>query len=395
MSSKKRRVLVTGVARWWGALVVQRLVEDPDVAEVIGIDIREPRYDLGRADYLKLDIRHSLIGKLVRSVGIDTVVHTLTRVDSFDLDPRRAHEVNVIGTLNLLAGCAGVGSPVTRFILKSSSHVYGSRPDLPAAIREDHRLDSNSRHQFVRDIVEVESYVNDFAARNAAIDILVLRFGNSLNADEPQPLARYLDLEVVPTIAGYDPTFQLTHRDDCVEAMRLAVKRGPAGAYNIAAPGAEPLSKLLDDAGKLHAPLIPPFGVDLAAFALRKSGVASLSPQLLDLLRWGRVLSIAKASRLLGFRAARDTKAAFEEYISQRRVLRYTPDNQGYQYEKELEDFIHSRAPSVENGEVSESGENRCSPLGGEVGGAAGGAVESGTLRARKVAAKPPRRLRR
>ncbi|HXC76126.1 MAG TPA: NAD-dependent epimerase/dehydratase family protein [Candidatus Acidoferrum sp.] len=392
MPSKKRRVLVTGVARWWGALVVQRLVEDPDVAEVIGIDIREPRYDLGRADYLQLDIRHSLIGKLVRSVGIDTVVHTLTRVDSFDLDPRRAHEVNVIGTLNLLAGCAGVGSPVTRFILKSSSHVYGSRPDLPTPIREDHRLDSNSRHQFVRDIVEVESYVNDFAARNAAIDILVLRFGNSLNADEPQPLARYLDLEVVPTIAGYDPAFQLTHRDDCVEAMRLAVKRGPAGAYNIAAPGAEPLSKLLDDAGKLHAPLIPPFGVELAAFALRKSGVASLSPQLLDLLRWGRVLSTGKAARLLGFRAARDTKAAFEEYISQRRVLRYTPDNQGYQYEKELEDFIHSRAPSVENGEVGENGENRSSPLAGEV---AGGGVVSGPFRARKAGARPPRHPRR
>src|SRR5712672_1122587 len=132
MAGKKRRILVTGVARWWGALLVQRLVEDPDVAEVIGIDVREPRYDLGRADYLKLDIRHSLIGKLVRAVGIDTVVHTLIRIDSFDMDPRRAHEMNVIGTLNLLAGCAGEGSPVRRFVLKSSGHVYGSRFDLPA-----------------------------------------------------------------------------------------------------------------------------------------------------------------------------------------------------------------------------------------------------------------------
>ena len=353
MPSKKRRVLVTGVARWWGALVVQRLVEDPDVAEVIGIDMREPRYDLGRADYLKLDIRDSLIGKLVRSVGIDTVVHTLTSVDSFNMDPRRAHEMNVIGTLNLLAGCAGEGSPVTRFVLKSTGHVYGSRVDLPAGLREDHRLDSNSRHQFVRDIVEVESYVNDFAMRNPAIDILVLRFGNSLNPDEPQPLAKYLDLEVVPTVAGYDPTLQLTHRDDCVEALRLAAKRGPAGAYNITAVGGEPLSKLLDAAGKLHAPLIPPFGIELAAFALRKSGVAFLSPQLLDLLRWGRVMSTSKAARSLGFRAARDTRAAFEEFISQRRVLRYEPDHHGYQYEKELEDFIHSRQPSSENGEPS------------------------------------------
>jgi UDP-glucose 4-epimerase len=389
MPSKKRRILVTGVARWWGALVVQRLVDDPDVAEVIGIDTREPRYDLGRADYLKLDVRHSLIGKLVRSVGIDTVVHTMTRVDSFDMDPRRAHEMNVIGTLNLLAGCAGQGSPVTRFVLKSSGHVYGSRVDLPTGLREDHRLDSNSRHQFVRDIVEVESYVTDFAARNPGIDILVLRFGNGLNADEPQPLARFLDLEVVPTVAGYDPTLQLTHRDDCVEALRLATKRGPAGAYNIASSGAEPLSKLLDAAGKLHAPLLPPFGIELAALALRKSGVAFLSPQLLDLLRWGRVLSTAKAARLLGFRAARNTQAAFEEYISQRRVLRYEPDNHGYQYEKELEDFIHSRTPASENGDK----DGAVLPARGEVARSAGGDVQ--IRRTAKTGAPRARRHRR
>src|SRR4029079_9501987 len=126
-AGKRRRILVTGVARWWGALLVQRLRQAPDVGEVIGIDIREPLYDLGRADYLKLDIRHSLIGKLVRAVGIDTVVHTLTRIDSFDMAPARAHEMNVIGTLNLLAGCAGEGSPVRRFVLKSSGHVSGPR----------------------------------------------------------------------------------------------------------------------------------------------------------------------------------------------------------------------------------------------------------------------------
>jgi UDP-glucose 4-epimerase len=352
MPSKKRRILVTGVARWWGALVVQKLVEDPDVAEVIGIDTREPRYDLGRADYLNLDIRHSLIGKLVRSVGIDTVVHTLTRIDSWDLDPRRAHEMNVIGTLNLLAGCTGAGSPVKRFILKSSGHVYGSRFDLPTGLREDHRLDTNSRHQFVRDIVEVESYVSDFAVRNPGIDILTLRFSNSLNPHEAQPLAKYLDLEVVPTVAGYDPSLQLTHADDCVTAMVLATKRGPAGAYNIAAPGSEPLSKLLDAAGKLHAPLLPPVGLELAAFALRKSGIAFLSPQLLDLLRWGRTLSTAKAARELGFRAVRDTRAAFEDFVQQRRVLRYEPDRHAYQYEKELEDFIHTRQQSLEDGEA-------------------------------------------
>lgn len=356
MAKTKRRVLVTGVARWWGALLVQRLVEDPDVAEVIGIDIREPRYDLGRADYLKLDIRHSLIGKLVRAVGIDTVVHTLTRVDSFEMDPKRAHEMNVIGTLNLLAGCAGQGSPVRRFILKSSGHVYGSRAGMPERIREDSRLDANSRHDFVRDIVEVESYVSDFAVRNPEITILTLRFANSLDPQDPSPLARYLDLEVVPTVISHDPPLQLIHRDDCVEALFLATKRGAAGAYNIAPSGAVRLSQLLSAAGKLHAPVLPPAGLGLAAFAIRRAGIAFLTSQLLDLLRWGRSLSTAKAARSLGFRASRGTEESFIDYVQQRRVLRYEPDRHMYQYEKELEDFIHSRqlASANEDGEVEE-----------------------------------------
>jgi UDP-glucose 4-epimerase len=150
---------------------------------------------------------------------------------------------------------------------------------------------------------------------------------------------------------GYDPPIQLVHRDDAIDAMVLATKRGPGGAYNIAAPGNEPLSTLLDSAGKLHAPLLPPLGLGVAAFAIRKAGVAFLSPQLLDLLRWGRTLATNKAARELGFRAARDTRAAFEDFIQQRRVLRYEPDRHAYQYEKELEDFIHSRQLASENGE--------------------------------------------
>ena len=348
--ARKRRILVTGVARWWGALLVQRLVEEADVAEVIGIDTREPHHDLGRADFLKLDIRHSLIGKLVRSVGVDTVVHTGTTIDSFDLDPRRAHETNVIGTLNLLAGCAGGDSPVRRFVLKSSGHVYGSRHDLPAHLREDRRLAADSPHTFVRDMVEVESYVADFGVRNPDVQMLVLRFANSLNADEPQPLARYLDLELVPTVVGFDPVMQLIDRDDCVEAMRLATLGGRPGAFNVAAPDPAPLTALLNAAGKLHAPLLPPFGLNLASFALKRLGLAFLSPQLLDLLRWGRSLSTARAERDLHFQARLDTRQAYERYVQNRRVIRFQPEHLAYQYEQELEEFIRSRRLELSDG---------------------------------------------
>src|SRR5204862_6055659 len=83
----------------------------------------------------------------------------------------------------------------------------------------------------------------------------------------------------------------------------------------------------------------------------RDEGLACRSPQRLDRLRWGRTLATAKGARELGFRAARDTRSAFEDFIQQRRVLRYEPDRHPYQYEKELEDFIHSRQLASANGE--------------------------------------------
>src|SRR5437763_17025771 len=143
---------------------------------------------------------------------------------------------------------------------------------------------------------------------------------------------------------------------DCINTMVYATKREPCGAYNIAPAVNEPLSGLLNSAGKLHAPLLPPFGLGAAAFAIRQAGIAFLSPQLLDLLRWGRTLSTTKAARELGFRASRDTRAAFEDFIQQRRVLRYEPDRRVYQYEKELEDFIHSRQVASSNGEGEADG---------------------------------------
>jgi UDP-glucose 4-epimerase len=345
--ARDRRILVTGVARWWGALTVQRLQEDPRVAEVIGIDTEEPRYDLGRADFLDLDIRHSLIGKLVRSVGIDTVVHTSTTIDSFDLNRQRAHETNVIGTLNLLAGCAGVDSPVTRVVLKSSGHVYGCRHNLPAFVKEDRRLDVNSRHAFVRDIVEVEAMLADFSIRNPQVTPVVLRFSNALNAEEPQPLARYLDLPLVPTVLGYDPVMQLIHRDDCVRALAIAALEAPGGTFNIATPDPAPLTRILEAAGKPHAPLLPPTGLGMTALTLRALGLAFLSPQLLDLLRWGRSLNVGRAADLMGFKTDRGTYEAFEDFVEQRRVLPYMPDLHTYLYERELEEFIRSRQQLV------------------------------------------------
>src|SRR5205823_5552446 len=91
---------------------------------------------------------------------------------------------------------------------------------------------------------------------------------------------------------------------------------------------------------------------------LRRLGVAFLTPQLLDLLRYGRTLSTAKTAKQLRFRAARDTLGALEDYVQQRRVIRFMPDQQTYTYEKELEDFIRSRRELMPELHAVPGGEN-------------------------------------
>jgi len=175
------------------------------------------------------------------------------------------------------------------------------------------------------------------------VETISLRFANSLNPDEPGPLARYFDLPVVPTVLGFDPVLQLIHRDDCVEALVRATLGSSRGPFNVAGENALPVTALLDGAGKVHAPLLPPLGAALISGALAGFGVAALSPQLIDLLRWGRTLDTSRAVRELGFRPARDTLAALDEYVQQRRVLQFQQSRGTYLYDRELEDYIHAR----------------------------------------------------
>src|SRR5205807_8250040 len=160
-SMHRQRVLITGVSRFWGAELAQHLEPNPLIEQIVGVDVREPTRELSRTDFVRADIRHSLIGKLVRALGIDTVVHTNLIVDPRRTSARIAHETNVIGTMNLLAACSGADSPVRKLVVKSSTAIYGSEPDDPSFWTEDMTRRTPPRDAFSRDIVEVESYVRD------------------------------------------------------------------------------------------------------------------------------------------------------------------------------------------------------------------------------------------
>ncbi len=72
-------VLVTGVSRFLGGHLAARLAANPDIDRVLGVDTVPPPRDLlrrmGRAEFVRADIRNPLIAKVISQAAVDTVVH--------------------------------------------------------------------------------------------------------------------------------------------------------------------------------------------------------------------------------------------------------------------------------------------------------------------------------
>ena len=79
---------------------------DPSVSRVIGVDVIPPPHDIGRAEFVRADIRNPMIGKIIAQAGVDTVVHMNVIATPLAAGGRASQkEINVIGTMQLLAAC--------------------------------------------------------------------------------------------------------------------------------------------------------------------------------------------------------------------------------------------------------------------------------------------------
>src|SRR5437773_10748059 len=114
---RPQRVLVTGVSNPLGAEVARRLATQVNM--LFGCDVADPISALEEMDFVHADTRLSVIGKLIRQLRIDTLVHLAVLVDS-PHDARSIHETNVIRTMNVLVGWAAPSSAVRRLLVRSS-----------------------------------------------------------------------------------------------------------------------------------------------------------------------------------------------------------------------------------------------------------------------------------
>ncbi|MFN2581513.1 MAG: NAD-dependent epimerase/dehydratase family protein [Candidatus Dormibacteria bacterium] len=348
--AETRRVLITGVSRFWGAQLARRLEMHPSIERIVAIDTQAPQIELQRTDYVRADIRHSLIGKLLTALDIDTVVHAGLIVDPRRASPRMVHETNVIGTMNLIAACSSPTSPVRKLIVKSSTAIYGAEPDDPSIWSEDMPRKAPPRDTFTRDLDEIEAYVHDFSVRRPDATTTLLRFANVLGPSHVTPFARLFDLSVVPTVMGFDPRLQFLQEKDAVTVLEHAVLHDHEGTYNVAGSGVVVLSQAISMLGKVNLPLLPFVGAELTMSIVNRMVPLGFAPHLTRLLQYGRVVDTSAVQARFGLALEHTTPETLLAHARQRRVRDIVKSQQLYTYETELEDFLRSQRAAHGNG---------------------------------------------
>lgn len=316
--AREGRVVITGVATHWGAELARSLERTPGVGQIIGIDTSPPDVDLGRTEFVEADIRNPVISRLLPTLKPDVVVHCGILWYPEEGRPSRSlHDINVIGTLQLLAACEKVEG-LRALVVRGSAAIYGSSPSAPAFFTEDMARRFPLSTRFQRDIGELEGYFDNFARRHPAIACCMLRFQAEIGAGLDNPLTRYLSLPVVPTQMGWDPRLQPLHATDATGALAAATLNPVRGAVNVAPDGTISLSRLLRLAGKPAVGLLPGISGPLLKRLGGFLGTADLYQDGTLLLRYGRGCDNRRLREEVGYELAFDAEGAARDFASKK-----------------------------------------------------------------------------
>jgi UDP-glucose 4-epimerase len=337
-----RRVLVTGADTFWGGRMIQALEADPSMEVILGMGARTPSVPFERAEFVRADQNYSILNRIVKATQVDTILHTFMITNSATVSNRAMHEINVIGTMNLLAAAGAAGSSVRHIVVKSSSLVYGSSASDPATFHEDTPRGSPARNSVERALVEAESLVRDFSEDNPATLVTVLRFANVLGAHLATPISRNLSRPLCPSIFGFDPLLQFVEEDDVVRALLHVTRGSIPGLYNVSGDGRLPWSEVAGICGTRLIPLSPYSPLKIRPLAR----LFDLPPELEDLLRYGRGMDTRRLAAT-GFEYQATSAGAVESFIRALRLRRSAgKTSSSYTYEHDVEQFFR-HSPSV------------------------------------------------
>ena len=295
-------ILVTGICGRLGRLVARELHRSE---RVIGIDRRAFFGKPKDIIHHQFDLRRKKTRDVFRAGGIRAVVHLGVMHDPRASD-REHHSWNVVGFQKLLEYLEEFEVP--KLVVLSSANVYGPQPDNPQFLTEEAPLLGAQSFSAIRDLVEVDMLAQSFFWRNPSTETVILRPCHILGHVKNAP-SNYLRLDRPMTLMGFDPMLQVIHERDVVDAIRLSLRPGIRGIFNLRGPGELPLSMLLRMRGKRPLAVPAPLAATLVSRLWRYRLTSFPEPEL-DHIRYVCMVDDTRARQLLKFEPSRSIEEA-------------------------------------------------------------------------------------
>ncbi|MFO0671505.1 MAG: NAD-dependent epimerase/dehydratase family protein [Polyangiaceae bacterium] len=298
-------VVVTGICGRLGKRLARVLHRE---RTVIGVD-RRPFPDKPKdVVHAQVDLRRKKLKDVLRGDGIEAVIHL-----GVMHDPRASasdhHSWNVAGFAKLLDYVAQFNIP--KLVVLSSANVYGPEPGNAQFLTEDAPLLGDAHFGEIRDLSEVDMLAQSFFWKQPSIETVVLRPVHILGAVRNAP-SNFLRLPTVPTLLGYDPLVQVIQERDVVEAIRLAMRPGVRGIFNVAGPDPIPLSRMIRVLGRPTV-AVPHTVAKMLLQRLFSLRLSTFPAPELDHIRYVCMVDDRRAREVLGFRP---TKSLEETVLS-------------------------------------------------------------------------------
>ena len=212
-------------------------------------------------------------------------------------------EINVIGTMQLLAACQKAPS-VRKLVVKSRRRSTAPSPRTRRCSPRTWSRGALPRSGFAKDSVEVEGYVRGFARRRPDVDVT-----DAALRQLPRARRRHPALGVLPAAGGADgprlrpaDAVRATRTTCSTCCARATVERAP-GTFNVAGDGVLLLSQAVRRARQADAARAAPCCRPRSARLCRRAGCVDFSPEQVAFLTYGRGIDTTRMRGGFGYRA--------------------------------------------------------------------------------------------
>lgn len=307
-----KNVLITGVSGYIGTKIAEALAARPEVATIVGIDIRKPSKTPDKLKFVKQDVRDPAVD-LMNAHRIDTVVHAAYVLTPIH-DTALMEDINVAGTRNILAAAARAG--VQHLLYTSSTTAYGFYPDNPVPLTEESPLRGNGDFTYAKNKREIESIIAAYIDTVPEMAVTVLRPCFVVGPGFDNPLARYLQKKIVILPTETAP-LQFVHEDDLVRAMIKCLEDRITGVFNIAGDGTLPITEAVEMLGNIVLPVPAKimYPLNQLFWWLRFRFITEFPSPGINLIRFPWIAAPDKFKEATGFKYEYTSRSAFEDFV--------------------------------------------------------------------------------